>query len=110
MRTSLRHLSWFGNEEFTEDQSKLIKRITEDYVYTTSADFGTEKYAQIVEYMWNELDNVLGKPAEVGFSEDYDIRDRLLIDSLIHEYQLMNAEMNKVFRLISYLSSIRQQF
>ena len=82
-------LSWFGNEEFTEDQSKLIKRITEDYVYTTySRFFGTEKYDQIVEYIWNELHNVLGKPAEVGFSEDHDIRERLFIDSLIHKYEL----------------------
>ena len=82
-------LSWFGNEEFTEDQSKLIKRITEDYVYTTySGFFGTEKYDQIVEYIWNELHNVLGKPAEVGFSEDHDIRERLFIDSLIHKYEL----------------------
>ena len=101
-------LSWFGNEEFTEDQSKLIKRITEDYVYTTySRFFGTEKYAQIVEYMWNELDNVLGKPAEVGFSEDYDIRDRLLIDSLIHEYQLYEYTDEQGFpaHIISFLDS-----
>ena len=82
-------LSWFGNEEFTEDQSKIIKRIKDDYVYTTySRFFGIEKYEQIVEYMWNELHNVLGKPAEVGFSEDYDFRERLFIDSLIHKYKL----------------------
>ena len=73
-------MSWFGNEEFTEDQSKLIKRITEDYVHTTySRFFGTEKYDQIVEYIWNELHNVLGKPAEVGFMKiTTSVRDCLL--------------------------------
>lgn len=82
-------LSWFGNEEFTEDKSELIKRIKDDYVYTTYGRFfGTERYERIIEYMWNELHNVLGDPASVGYSEDYDIRARLFIDSLIHEYEL----------------------
>ena len=59
---------------------------------------------------WNELHNVLGKPAEVGFSEDYDFRERLFIDSLIHKYKLHECTDGRVFPADIIPSLIRQQF